>query len=299
MTLPHTLIAVLINLLWGSMFVAAAIGLREFPPILFTGIRFALLALLLAGFLKVSKSQVMPLLRIGLVMGAGMYLTLYLSVSLAENTASIAVFSKLEVPFGLLLGVLLLGERVGPRRIAGVAIAMAGAIIITFDPAAFDDLPALFWMAASCAFAAFGFIQVRRLGKIHPFVIVAWISIVSGPILLITSLLFENDHLRVVQNATWVGWLALAYTAIMSSVVANSGLYYLLQRYPVSLVTPFGLLSPIFAVTGGLLFLDDVLTLGLIFGGSLILFGVTWINLRSGAPTERRMQIDPPTGKNL
>ena len=75
--------------------------------------------------------------------------------------------------------------------------------------------------------------------------------------------------------------MALVYTAVMSSVVANSGLYFLLQRYPVNLVSPFGLLSPIFAVIGGILFLDDVLTLGLILGGVLILFGVTWINLRA------------------
>ena len=293
MTWTHTLIAVLINLLWGSMFIAAAIGLREFPPILFTGIRFALLAVLLFSFLKVPRSQRMPLFRIGLVMGAGMYLTLYLSVALAENTASIAVFSKLEVPFALLLGVLLLGERIGIRRIAGVSIAMIGAMIITFDPAAFDDLPALFWMAVSCGFSAYGFIQVRRLGKIHPFAIVAWIATVSAPILLATSLVFESNQLQIVREASWIGWLALVYTAIMSSVVANSGLYFLLQRYPVNQVTPFGLLSPIFAVIGGLLLLDDVLTLGLIFGGSLILFGVTWINLRNASTRPRTAPTEP------
>ena len=133
MTLPHTFIAVLINLLWGSMFIAAVIGLREFPPILFTGIRFGLLTIILFGFLRIPKVLVVPLLKIGLVMGAGMYLALYLSIALAENTASIAVFSKLEVPFALLLGVMLLGERIGPRRIAGVSIAMIGAIIITLS----------------------------------------------------------------------------------------------------------------------------------------------------------------------
>ena len=71
MTLSHTLIAVLINLLWGSMFIAAVIGLREFPPILFTGIRFGLLAIILFGFLRVPKPMVKPLLKIGLVMGEG------------------------------------------------------------------------------------------------------------------------------------------------------------------------------------------------------------------------------------
>ena len=281
MTPWHTVLAVLINLLWGSMFIAAVIGLREFPPILFTGIRFGLLAVLLVGFLRVPRPLMASLFRIGLVMGAGMYLTLYLSVALADNTASIAVFSKLEVPFALLLGVILLGEKMGLARVAGVCIAMIGAAIITFDPAAFDDLPALFWMAVSCGFSAYGFIQIRRLGKIHPLSIVAWVSVVSAPILLLTSSIFESGHLDVVQSATWSGWVALVYTAVMSSVVANSGLYFLLQRYPVNLVSPFGLLSPIFAVIGGILFLDDVLTLGLILGGVLILFGVTWINLRA------------------
>ena len=281
MTPWHTVLAVLINLLWGSMFIAAVIGLREFPPILFTGIRFGLLAVLLVGFLRVPRPLMASLFRIGLVMGAGMYLTLYLSVALADNTASIAVFSKLEVPFALLLGVILLGEKMGVARVAGVCIAMIGAAIITFDPAAFDDLPALFWMAVSCGFSAYGFIQIRRLGKIHPLSIVAWVSVVSAPILLLTSSVFESGHLDVVQSATWSGWVALVYTAVMSSVVANSGLYFLLQRYPVNLVSPFGLLSPIFAVIGGILFLDDVLTLGLILGGVLILFGVTWINLRA------------------
>ena len=292
MTPWHTVLAVLINLLWGSMFIAAVIGLREFPPILFTGIRFGLLAVLLVGFLRVPRSLMAPLFRIGLVMGAGMYLSLYLSVALADNTASIAVFSKLEVPFALLLGVILLGEKMGLARVAGVCIAMIGAAIITFDPAAFDDLPALFWMAVSCGFSAYGFIQIRRLGKIHPLSIVAWVSVVSAPILLLTSSIFESGHLDVVQSATGSGWVALVYTAVMSSVVANSGLYFLLQRYPVNLVSPFGLLSPIFAVTGGILFLDDVLTLGLILGGSLVLFGVTWINLRATTPDHESLKAE-------
>ena len=281
MTLLHMLIAILINLLWGSTFVAAAIGLREFSPTLFTGIRFGLLAILLVGFLKAPRAQFMPLLRIGLVMGTGMYLTLYLSVALADNTASVAVFNKLEVPFALLLGVLLLGERIGIRRIMGISVAMIGAITITFDPAAFADWPALFWMVVSCGFSAYGFIQIRRLGKMHPCTIVAWISIVSAPVLLVMSFIFESEQVQVVREASWIAWLALAYAAIMGSVVANSGLYFLLQRYPVNQITPFGLLSPIFSVIGGLLLLDDVLTLGLIVGGSLILFGVTWINLHN------------------
>ncbi len=281
MTGFHTLIAILINLVWGSMFIAAAIGLEEFPPVFFTGIRFILLMVLLAGFIRVPKELCWPLARIGLLMGAGMYLTLYIAIAMAENTSSIAVFSKLEVPFALLFSVWLLGERIGIKRITGIGIAMLGAMLISFDPAALNDLPALFWIAVSSAFSALGMIYIRRLGKIHPLTIAAWVALIGGPILMVTSLIFEQDHLAVIAAASPTGWGALLYTAIMSSVIAHSGMSFLLQRYPVSMVTPFTLLSPIFAVIGGLWLLDDVLTTGLIFGGSLILLGVYWINRRN------------------
>ncbi|MGI9319484.1 MAG: DMT family transporter [bacterium] len=281
MTFLHTLLAIFINLLWGSMFIAASIGLREFPPIFFTGIRFLLLLVCLSIFIKVPVNKIKPLLGIGLLMGAGMYLTLYLSIAMAENTASVAIFSKLEVPFAIILGVILLKEKIGFHRVSGIVIAMAGAAIISFDPAALDDFPALIWMAISCAFAAYGMIKVRVMGEMHPLHIAAWISIVSAPTLLLTSAVFETAHLSVLKEATWVGWSALAYTAIMSSIIANSGLYYLLQRYPVSQVAPFSLLSPVFAVAGGVLLLDDELTIGLISGGILILSGVAWIHIRA------------------
>ena len=285
MTIAHTVFAVFINLIWGSMFVVATLALTEFPPIFFTGIRFGLLAILLVFFLPVPQRLVWPLLRIGLVMGVGMYLTLYLSLALAENTASIALFSKLEVPFTILLSVLILKERIGFRRIAGVAIALAGAMIISFDPAAFDDLPALFWIGVSSAFSALTMILVRKMGEVHPLTITAWVSLTAAPVMLVTSLLFERNHWDVVLDAGWIGWSALTYTVVMGSIIAHSGIYYLLQRYPVSLVAPFFLLSPVFAVIGGVLFLDDRLTGALVFGGALVLAGVAWINRRTAAKT--------------
>ena len=276
------------------MFIVASIGLQEFPPIFFTGIRFLLLFICLSMFIKVPANKVKPLLVIGLFMGAGMYLFLYLSIAMAENTASVAVFSKLEVPFVIILGVVFLKEKIGFRRISGIVIAMVGAAIISFDPSAFDDIPALVWMAVSCGFGAYGMIKVRELGEIHPLTITAWVSIVGTVALLVASVIFEEGHRSVLKEATWVGWSALVYTAVMSSIIAHSGLYFLLQRYPVNQVAPFSLLSPVFAVIGGVLLLDDKLTPGLIIGGTLILVGVGWIHFRAKILSNRAV---PPVNK--
>ena len=283
MNFRHTLLAVFINLIWGSMFIAATIGLREFPPIFFTGVRFVLLFLCLIHFIKVPLPKIKPLITIGLLLGSGMYLALYLSIALAENTASIALFNKLEVPFAMILGVVLLKEKVDSIQITGILIAMSGAAVISFHPSALNDQPALFWMAICCAFAAVGMIKVRLLTDVHALTITAWISLVGSATLLLTSFVFEDHQATVLTNASWVGWAALIYTAVMSSFVANSGLFYLLQHYPVSQVAPYSLLSPVFAVVGGVLFLQDELTPGLINGGVLILAGVGLIHLRAMA----------------
>ena len=289
MTLPHFLFGIFISLIWGSMFVVATLALEDFPPVFFTAIRFGLIAVIMAPFLRVERQYILPLIKVGLVMGVGMYLTLYLALFLAENTATIALFSKLEVPFALLLGVVILGERVGIQRIAGISVAMIGAVVISFDPAAVDDLPGLFWITVSSALYALSMIMVRQIGGAVPaLTITAWVALVCAPILFAVSFLFESNHLAVVESASWRGWLALFYTVVMGSIVSHSGMYFLLQRYPISAVSPFALLAPIFAVIGGLLFLDDRLTPPLIAGGLLVMFGVAWIYWRQALKGERR-----------
>jgi len=281
MTLPHLLFLILINLIWGSMFVAAAIGLRDFPPVFFTAMRFAMLAAVLFPFLPVPRRYVMPLIRVAMVMGVGMYLTLYLAIYLAENTAAVAVFSQLEVPIAVLLGVFLLKEQIVANRMIGVGVACSGAAVIGFDPAALEDLPALFWITVSAVLYAYTMIMVRRLTDVPPMTITAWLSTITAPVLFVVSLAFEDGQWTAVQNAGWAGWSALVYTAFFGSIIAHTGMYYLLQRYPVGLLVPFYLLSPLFAALGGVLFLEDALTTHLLIGGALLLGGVFWVN-RSG-----------------
>ncbi len=276
----HTLLIVIVNIVWGSMYIAAAIGLEEFPAIFFTGLRFCLLAILLAGYIKAPREHLLSLLKVGALIGVGVYLSLYMSIALAENTGAIAIFSKLEVPFSLILGYLILGETVGSQRIAGTVIAFIGAIFISFDPAAFDDIPALLWMGLSAVFSAFAMIQVRRLPDIPVLTITAWVSLIGGPTLLLMSAVFETGQVPAMLNASALGWAMLIYTAVGSSIFAHSAYYYLLQRYPVAQVTPFTLMSSVFAIIGGVIFLEDQLTLMLVLGGVLILAGVTWINIR-------------------
>jgi len=74
---------------------------------------------------------------------------------------------------------------------------------------------------------------------------------------------------------------------VLSSLIAHSGYYWLVRRYPVTSVTPLTTLSPVFSVIFGVLLLGEQLTASLLAGGLLTLVGVTIIALRepSGART--------------
>ena len=84
----------------------------------------------------------------------------------------------------------------------------------------------------------------------------------------------------VLQRADLSVWGAVLYTALAASVLAHSAMYYLIQRYDLSLVMPTFLLATVFAVIFSVTMLDDQLTLRMMVGGSCTLLGVLVILMR-------------------
>ncbi|MBC8238889.1 MAG: DMT family transporter [Alphaproteobacteria bacterium] len=283
MSIPHLFLIVLVNLVWGSLFVMATLGLSQFPPLLFTALRFALLAVVLIPFLRIIPGQMKRISAISVVMGIAMYVTLYLALAWADSTAAIAMAGQIEVPIAVLLGIFLLGERASPLRMIGTGAAFAGIMVIGFDPAMLDDLPALGMITLSAGFYAVAMILVRGLDTVNPFVINAWMAAISTIPLLILSYIFERDQWAVAFNADIWGWGTLFYSAFIGSLVGHGGMYYLLRFYPVGTIAPFTLLTPLFAVIGSILFLGDTLTVAMVVGGLMILGGVASVNVASSA----------------
>ena len=108
----------------------------------------------------------------------------------------------------------------------------------------------------------------------------AWIAVAGGPTLLLLSLIFESGQYEAVRNATWDGWSALLFTTVMSSLIAHTGWYYLVSRYPVTSLSPITLLSPLFGIFFGVTLLDDQLTPRMLIGAAITLVGVFIVVLR-------------------
>ncbi len=281
----HLLFMLLICAIWGFNFVAAKVGVGEVPPLLFAGLRFALLFLLLIPFLKVAPGRMRDVVVIAMFNGAVHFGLMFVGVSLTAASV-MAVIVQLNVPFATMLSIVFLGEVVHWRRWAGIAMTFLGVMIVSFDPHVFDSLTGVLFGAAAALSGAVAAIYMRRLTNVGVFQLQSWTSAITAPCLLLASLAFETGQVDAVASASWLAWGALLFTAFGASLIGHNGYYYLLQRYEVSLIAPLSLLSPILGVVFGIWVLSEPMTTRIVLGAATAFVGVGILAIRGRQPVE-------------
>lgn len=282
MPIRHLLIVLLICIVWGGNFLGSAAALREFPPILFTALRVLLVGVLLFPFLQPPAAGHWPrLVAVCLCNGALHFALSFWALHLADNLTSPAIVLQSYVPMTALLAVIFLGERFGWRTGLGIAVSFAGVLVLGFDPLVLQAPTALLLMLLSALFLAIGTVLMRGLAGVQPLALQAWSAVFGVPLLVAASLAIEGDPWVAIDGASWIGWAGVGYAALLASVLGHGLFFWLVQRYPVSQITPYLLLTPLFAIALGVLVWGDRPGPRLILGGVMVLGGVLVIALRT------------------
>ncbi len=278
----HLAFLVLICLIWGFTFVAGKVGVLEFPPLLFTGLRYVLLCAVLLPFLRIHRGQMKQIAVVSMTMGGLHFSLFYGGMALSESVSAVAIVVQLGAPFATALSVLVLGEQIGLRRIMALALSFTGVMIIGFDPAVFSYLDGMILVVLAAFVGGIGTIVMRRMHDIRPFELQAWIALLSWPLLFALSALFESNQWETILTASWSAWGGVFYTALGASLIGHAGMFYLLQRYEVSLISTLTLLAPVFGVMFGVLVWGDEVSWRFLFGGVIVLLGSVVIVEREG-----------------
>jgi hypothetical protein len=69
-------LVLIINFAFGLAFISAKVGVGEFPPFLFTAMRFLIIAVLLIPFLKIHQGQMLNILIIS-ILGGGIHFSFF------------------------------------------------------------------------------------------------------------------------------------------------------------------------------------------------------------------------------
>ena len=280
---------------WSSMFSLAKVALQYSPPIFLTGFRMMLAAVILLGYLFITKRSSFKLDRkqwisIGFLAFFSIYLTNVLEFwALQYLTAAKACFIYSLSPFfAAFFSYLHFGEKINRKKALGLGIGFLGIIpVLTLQTGA-EDLVRAFsffsWPTLAIIGAAmssvYGWVLLRVVVKdqmISP-------TMANGGSMLIGGLLaFGHSFFSDAWNPTpivagsfapFFGWTLLM--AFISNIVCYNLYGMLLKKYTATFLSFMGLLSPIFASLHGWVFLGEPLS-GVIFLSTGIVCVGLWI----------------------
>jgi O-acetylserine/cysteine efflux transporter len=269
----HTMLALLVPLLWGLNFVAAKVAVVAMPPLFLVALRFAIVAAVLLPLAQPPRGREWwRVAAIALVLGGIHYALLFLGLARAQASVTVVAY-QLSTPFTAMLAAIVLHDRLGVAGIAGFAMAILGLLALTGGSLRITD-PGLILVVASALALAAGNLMVKGLGPLDAWTLNCWTALFAAPQLLLASFLFETDQVRAALTAGPVAWSMLAYTALGGGVAGFGLWYWLISRHALSDLTPFLLLTPVFGVAAGVLALAEPLTPQLVTGGALLLAGL-------------------------
>jgi len=271
---------VTVALVWGVNFAVGKAGVLIMPPIAFVSLRFLAVALVLLPFLRWPPPRWRELLLLSVVLGVVHFSLMFSGlVALDISTASIAI--QLQVPFAAMLAAYFFSERLGWRRLTGMAIAFAGVVLIAGEPRLEGNLLPLFLVITAACVWAFANILIKRLGDdVGVWPLNGWIALLAVPQTALLSALTEENQIAAIIAGGWELAAWIVYQALLVTVFGYGVWYSCMRRYSVNQVMPFTLLVPLFGVLSGVVFFDDRLTWPMIVGGIGTILGVAIITIR-------------------
>ena len=217
-------------------------------------------------------------LAVGVLVGVNTNLGFVAVAYVDPGTASL--LSRTSILFGVALGVGWLGERFSRLEIMGAALAVAGVLVITFQPGDYLRWGALLVVSSTALYALHAAL-VKRFGDELPFADFMFFRVAAVAAVLVV--------LAVVQGAVvwptpvaW-GWLLLGGAV---NVVLSRGIYYLaLRRLDMSFLTIMLTLTPAVTWLWSIMLFGGRPTAIEAVGGLATLAGVLLVTLSRAALT--------------
>lgn len=304
MTFRDRLLAATVVLLWGLNFLAIRVGLDHLPPFFFAALRFAVIAVPALLFIPRPAVRMRWLLLYGTGFGLLQFAFLFSAMRMGMPTGLASLVLQSSAPFTVLLGAVLLRERLRPVQFAGVGVAVAGMALIGWNQFAHAALlPVLLTLAAGFGWAL-GNIGARQATveapESNPLHLTLWITAVPVLPLFALSLVLEGPTTgarALAGTFTADGrpaLVALAYTVVLATVIGSGLWTYLMSRYPAGSVAPLSLLVPVVGFTSAWLFLGETPAPASLVGGAVVIAGAF-----VATATARRAPAGTPAGTDV
>jgi drug/metabolite transporter (DMT)-like permease len=281
-------------LFWGASFVWIKAALRELEPITLLTLRFTIgsgVVWLLAlrsprGRRGLRRSEVAPVAGLGLL-GIAVHQGLQTAGMQTASASTAAWMASLAPAFIVLLAWPILGERVRAWQAIGLAAALVGAGLVSSAAAAPSGgvgalRGTLLVIASAVVWALYSVLGKAQFVGRPPLVMTAW-SMTFGWLALCAAFIGAGawTDLAGVSIATW---RTVVLLGVASTGLAYGLYFYALSSAEAALAAALQYLEPLVTMALAGMMLGERMTVGVLFGGGLILGGV-WLVDRAGTPS--------------
>ncbi|MFF1821537.1 EamA family transporter [Kribbella sp. NPDC058245] len=294
------LLALAVVVAWGVNFVVIEVGLEDFPPLLFSALRFLLAAVPAIFFLGRPRVAWRYVIGVGLALGVAKFGLLFIAMDRGVPAGLASLVLQCQVIFTVVFAITVLRERPRPAQVAGIAIACGGMLLIVFDHGLSAPLGALALVILAGACWGVSNTITRYAKPPDTLRFMVWVSAVAVVPLTLLSLLTEGpradlDALRGI-DVTGVG--ALAYLAFVATLFGFGVWGYLLRQYDASTVAPFSLLVPIVGMAAAWLLRGETVGLQQAIAAALVIGGMACTVIRrrssSASPSPEPVKTRTP-----
>lgn len=296
MTARDRLLGLTVIVVWGLNFLAIRVGLDHFPPFFFAALRFLIIAIPVVIFVPRPNLPARWLLLYGSGFGVGQFAFLYWAMHAGMPTGLASLVLQSSAPFTVLLGALLLREKLSVWQVSGIGVAVAGMALIGWDRSHQAALlPVILTLLAGLSWA-FGNLGSRlaaaaAVGDPQPMRLMLWMCVIPPLPMLFLSAAVEGPTAgwQALASAfsadAWPSLIGLAYIVLIGTI-AGSGIWtMLMSRYPASTVAPLSLMVPVVGICASWLFLHEQPSGLSLVGAAIVIAGASAAQMRR-APKE-------------
>ncbi|MFE9440445.1 EamA family transporter [Streptomyces sp. NPDC006602] len=269
---------------WGSTYLVTTEFLPPDRPLLASTVRA-----LPAGLILLAATRVLPkggwwwrAIVLGVLnIGAFFYFLFLAAYHLPGGVAALVM--SVQPMIVLLMGAVLLGDRIKPVHVASCLIAAAGVALLVLQPhAGLDGIGVVAGLLGALSMAA-GIVLTKRWGRpegVTLLTFTGWQLTVGGLFLLPITLAGEPlpDHV------TWGNVGGFAYLGIIGALVAYVLWFRGLSRLPALAASFLSFASPLCATILGYLFLDQSLRPLQLLGAAAVVGAVVLAQPRGKKP---------------
>jgi len=275
-----------VYIVWGSTYLAIEYAIRSMPPLLAMGSRFLAAGLLMGvvlalkngvGFLRVKRRQIPYLALLGaLLLGLGLGMVTMAQFNDVPSGMVALLISAL--PFWIAIFKAIDGAKTSIWSWVGIGIGFIGVgILLTPELSKPDNGAHIFWMVmvivGNLGWALGTYIAPRLDLPKSTLVVTCYQMLLGGVAMSLAGFIIGED-LGDLFDATFSSWAWWVFLVLIGSIATYTAYLWLVSNAPVGLIATYAYVNPVIAVALGALFLGEKLSITLLIGAIVVIFGV-------------------------